>query len=108
MQDTGCGVLGANGAPLSSAAHPGDWPWRGWGAGRANGPHRVLQIHRLSHSAAGGGTGSIPPIHLTRQKRGGKKPTPGGWGSELVRLPLCRSELVKVCPLTIPFASFKQ
>lgn len=110
MGDAGCGVLGAKRASLSRAVPPGDLPWCGQGAGRANTPHHVLQIHWLSHGAAGEHW-EHPPIRLTRRKRGrggwGGK-TPGGWGSELVRLPFCCSKLVKVCPLTIPFASFKQ
>lgn len=70
MRDAGCGVLGAKGASPSSVVHPEDLPGRGQGAGRANGPHRVLQIHRLSHSTVG----EHPPTHLTRRKKGGKKP----------------------------------
>lgn len=108
MWDAGRGVLGAKGASPSSVMHPEDLPGHGQGAGRANGPHRVLQIHRLSRGTVGE-RWEHPPTRLTRRKRGKKTQTnPGGWGSELVRLPFCCSKLVKVCPLTIPFASFKQ
>lgn len=81
MRDAGHRVLGTKGASPSGVVHPEDLLGHGQGAGRANGPHCVLQIPRLSHSTVGEHW-EHPPTRLTRRKRGKKPNQPTQEGGE--------------------------
>lgn len=66
MGVAGCWVLREH--PSAARCTQGTRRGVGQGAGRANGPHRVLRIHRLGHSTAREHR-EHPPILLTRRKR---------------------------------------